>query len=213
MDMNSFFEAYQAFQWVFSLGYVVVLSIIATILLVKLERITILKNALSGANEMQKDSILGFAGTVTSLVVFTVFHFANEMILQGKFLIDFDTTMQSITIPGGAAIVWSSSKGIYTVLHKWWARVKAGEVMNWRQFREDIKNEIEKGETEVKKVKEVKLTKKDKKALKVEKKTEIAKVKKAAKAKARKDKAKRRAEKKGGAAPKKVINKRTNGEV
>jgi hypothetical protein len=134
---TSFVEIYQELQWVFSLGYVVILSIVATIFLVKLERATILKKSLSGATSMQQDSILGFAGTVTAFVVFAIFHFGNEMILQGKFLIDFNAVTQSISIPSGAAIVWSGSKAIYTAVHKWWQRVKAGETMN---LSEEIKN-------------------------------------------------------------------------
>lgn len=147
MNTDIFIDVYQSFQWVFSLGYVTVLSVIATIFLVKAERVTILKKSLASATDTQKDSILGFAGTITSLTVFILFHFANEMILQGKFLIDFDAVTQGISIPSGAAIVWSSSKGIYTVFHKWWQRVKAGENIDWKQFTADLKTETQKANT------------------------------------------------------------------
>lgn len=143
MDIMVLYEIYQNFQWVFSLGYVIIFSIIATILLVKLERATILKRVLKDATNSQQDSILGLAGTITSLVVFLIFHFANEMIIQGKFLIDFNAVIQSISIPSGAAIVWSASKGIYTVFHKWWKRVKAGETLNLKQISEEMKKETE----------------------------------------------------------------------
>lgn len=200
-NIEKFFEVYQNLQWVFSLGYVTILSIVATIFLVNLEKATILKKMLSGATAMQKDSILGFAGTITSLIVFTVFHFGNEMIIQGKFLIDFDNVTQGISIPAGAAIVWSGSKGVYTVIHKWWQRVKSGEKINWLQASKELVDEMKSPTLSIAKAMEGK-SKMDKKlsATKAKKKTIKAKAKKA---------------KKGIVLEKKVINRRTqdNGEV
>lgn len=189
-NIEKFFEVYQNLQWVFSLGYVTILSIVATIFLVKLEKATILKKMLSGATAMQKDSILGFAGTITSLIVFSLFHFGNEMIIQGKFLIDFDNVTQGISIPAGAAIVWSGSKGVYTVIHKWWQRVKSGEKINWLQAIKELVDEIKKKTSAVSET----LPKKDK---------------------AKKNKAKAKAQRKRLITEKKVINRRTqdNGEV
>lgn len=134
-------EIWQSSRWIFSLGYVTVISIIATILLVKLWRVTILKKTLLNTTPTQKDSILGFAGTITSLVVFILVHFANEMIIQRKFKIDFNTVIQAISIPSGAAIVWSASKGVYTVFHKWWQRVKSGEKFSWKKASAELEAE------------------------------------------------------------------------
>jgi hypothetical protein len=140
MEEFTFAELYNSLQWVFSLGYVVVISIIATILLIKLERVTLLKKVLSDTTAMQKDSILGFAGNITSFIVFAIIHFANEMILQGKFLIDFNTVTESISLPAGAAIVWSGSKGVYTAIHKCWQRAKTKQSNENQQPNKNKKN-------------------------------------------------------------------------
>lgn len=218
-NLEMFFEVYQNLQWVFSLGYVTILSIVATIYLVKLERVTILKKMLSGATAMQKDSILGLAGTITSLVVFTLVHFANEMIIQGKFLIDFNKVTQAISIPSGAAIVWSGSKGVYTVVHKWWQRVKAGEKIDLTKASKELSDEMKKPTLSIsealaggnKMKNKVDTAKVDKKAIKEKQKAEKAK----AKAKKKRTKEKAKALKKGLVSEKKVINRRTkdNGEV
>lgn len=140
-------QLYNEFQWFFSLGYVVIISTILTMVLVNIWKKTFLKKTLANSTATQKDSILSLAGTITSLAVFALVHFANEMIIQGKILIDFNATIQSITITSGAATTWVAAKGLYTVLHKFIGRIKdkkltVGDIVETKKDLDKVKDKV-----------------------------------------------------------------------
>ena len=120
-----FIQLYHNFQWFFSLGYVTIIAIILTMVTLELIKVTVLKKKLATYSPDQKDKLLSGIGTVLAFIFFAICHFGNEMILQGKFMIDFDKAVQSISIPTGAIVTWTASKGLYTMIHKAINRCKA----------------------------------------------------------------------------------------
>lgn len=137
----NFNQVYEELQWFFSLGYVIIISTILTMLLVKLFRVTILKKSLLNATDNQKDQILGMTGTITSLVVYGLVYIGNEMIVQMTFFIKFDEVISPMTITSGAAVTWVAAKGLYTVLHKFKGRL-ADKKLTKKEL-EDTKADID----------------------------------------------------------------------
>lgn len=146
--MNSFMEVWYNFSWFFSLGGVVLISVILTLLIVWIIKKTILKKRLSTATDTQQDKILGLTGTILSLIIYTIVYLASEMIIQGKFMIDFQGALSAVSIPTGAAVTWVAAKGLYTVLHKWIKRIKdkglsKGDAEELKKDINEVKSEIQ----------------------------------------------------------------------
>lgn len=135
-----FLQVLSEFEWFFSLGAVVIISTLLTMLLVEVIKKVALKKFLSTSTDSQIDKVLGLIGTITSLIIYTIVYFASEMIIQGKFMIDFKGALSAVSIPSGAAVTWVSAKGLYTVWHKWWNRLKDKKVSkaDAKELAEDI---------------------------------------------------------------------------
>ena len=133
-------------DWFLSLGYVMIVSIILTLLVTALSKVTIFKSTLSKYNSVinntlsseieikdaknKKDKLLSIFGYITSIVIYAGIYILFDCIESGMWSKEIfikyatDKTFYSVTIPTGAATTLLVVKGLYTMIHKFIGRIK-----------------------------------------------------------------------------------------
>lgn len=115
MELDYYFKEYEYF---ISLGYVVIISSILTLICSQLVKQIIIKKGIitDKTNESRKDILLSNTSRLIALITYTITYLTNELILNNKVIIDKKLLIGLIT---GSALTLTVSKGIYTYLHQY----------------------------------------------------------------------------------------------
>lgn len=133
-------------DWFLSLGYVMIVSIVLTLLVTALAKVTVFKSTLAKYNAVitsttsteieinnaknSKDKMLSAFGYIASIVIYAGIYILFDCIESGVWSKEIfvkyatDVTFYSVTIPTGAATTLLVVKGLYTMIHKFIGRIK-----------------------------------------------------------------------------------------
>lgn len=145
-------EALKDFKFYLSLGYVVIISSILTIILMQFYKFILTKKKIitEEINPDKKDLILSKSGRFISLIVYSLVYIINEIILKNEIVLN-ESLIIGLLSGGAATLI--VAKGLYTSLHQ-------------QQKRKNIFEKLSKAEEQLKMLRDEALQKQNKIILK-----------------------------------------------
>lgn len=145
-------EALKDFKFYLSLGYVVIISSILTIILMQFYKFILTKKKIitEKINPDKKDLILSKSGRFISLIVYSLVYIINEIILKNEIVLN-ESLIIGLLSGGAATLI--VAKGLYTSLHQ-------------QQKRKNIFEKLSKAEEQLKRLQDEALQKQNKIILK-----------------------------------------------
>jgi len=110
-------EEFKDYKFYVSVGYVVLIASILTIILMGIYKLILKKKKIifEGMDADKKDSLLSKSGRIIALIIYSIVYIINELVLHNEIILN-ETLI--VGLISGGAITLTVAKGLYTSLHQ-----------------------------------------------------------------------------------------------